>query len=386
MGNRFFTICFFFNVFMITTYSQELPDGNHLTNFLLENKLDINDSLIQKDNDLTKYKAYFLGVEYSFQNYEDAVITLIQYLHRHTKMRKIVSEESVSFQDYMNAYLLRDNNDSFLLAISNFTTLNTFPKKVYDFINQFNKNKNHSDKISVHFIGEEYYYSPTLLRLKTYVSDKGQAPSEIEKSINTLRNFEIEAKKNKELSNFSIIDSLYKESVKYSDLYSSFLGSDFSDFQRILNGSQFLMKKTFQEKSNLKQRMNEEEYFELREKFMYENYLKLFLKYPNDVFFGYFHEQSCILKLDISYKRQVNWNSIASRLNTYNDSPAKDLVCSIKKISNYDFKYLFLNEGYEMSKEDKKRLNSSSDGTIFNLTGYNSPFFGVSQRYQYLMK
>jgi len=164
------------------------------------------------------------------------------------------------------------------------------------------------------------------------------------------------------------VKTLQQDVVANEELYKDSLGDWYSEFDLVLNNMADTVAAHLVDN-----------YYEVREDFMYNYFLRAYDKYPNGKFFGQltmehiYQDQAWTPLLDYSDK-------LATHLNKA-DSPVHGQVLSIASIymdSTYRFYWGRFHDAeirdYILSNQAPFDLLAETDFTLFRLTGEDSPF------------
>jgi hypothetical protein len=354
--------------------------------YLISNKHDLCSST-SLDSSLSNFKVFFVGEYHNLPGNSKSKIAMIKYLNKTHGLKKVVLETSCSYEDYINAYVLRGNMDSLKLFGPYLGRLNSFGK-VMKFLCDYNQDLPQNDKISIRCIDTESDYK---YAIKVFLSEfrNCHLPSEIKLRIDRLRNVNVENKDSTSISHVkSMIDSIYSHMKTNRKSYELCLKGKYYKCERLIEGAHIgvgnHLEKSFSS-NTLEQHRKDSIYAAAREKFMFKNYINIIQEFPNEIFFGQFGKAHCSLSPGTKEAHSSSWTSLASMLNSL-DSPVQGRVCSIDRVGRNGMKWLVEDYGSKVGKQDKKAINSKCKHTLYKLDVAGSPFLDIAPLFQYKLR
>ena len=120
---------------------------------------------------MSKYKVYFIGEQHHQKGNNEAFRVMLHYLYYNANLRTVVMEAPASYEEFINAYILRNNKDSLkAIKVGGF---NKEIRNIFSILHNFNSSKPSDKQVVVRTIDIE---SDIYLPLK-YLS--GLLPSTI---------------------------------------------------------------------------------------------------------------------------------------------------------------------------------------------------------------
>ena len=378
------TLNYFQYSVLIKNAKQKLPekltnlkdeDEKDIIEYLSNNKYNIdigdNDDLSSfkiLDNDIRNYEIFFTGESHATAYNKDARLKFLKYLNKNAGVNYYLLEGSYSEGVLINKYLktgdeglLRKVYDELIGTPANDQNGFDHWVKLYN----YNKTLPEDKKITVIGIDIEFQPNTTWNCLKYLINDK-DVPSEITDAVNIIKNVN---KSYDYTEDRKLAQTIYEDIQKKRDIYKSFLGEDFFDFEMTIRNL-IDTTKTYNDSS--------------REDTIYKNFNLVYSHYPKGKYYGQFGAEHTYLK-----KRNSQFipnENFVARLNE-KESPFRGKVLSIP--------YLYFNCKYRDSSNGKSDFVSSllndallfydtsdSKATLYKLDSKDSPF----SKYLYLVK
>ncbi len=376
---------FFFFALLLSTYN--LNSQIDVKKYLDENthKITYTNFVSDTNKYLDNYRVFFTGEYHIHKGNSKIEIAMIIYLYSRLGLRKLVLELPVSYEEFINAYILRGKRDS----------LNLFKPKIWGFTYQFESvinflsdfNKSNKEKISAVCIDTEEDFAFSVQALQSLIRKENRSIG-MEKNLNALSNLNSRISKKNEYEYFeNAILQIQKDVLLNPIIYQKILLHNYDKFQRILQGLLISLQYDFQKKNRIgieEIKISDSIYFNRRESFLFDNYIQVIKEFPLDIFYGQFGKAHVSTKLYEEDLYNSKWCSLAARLNNYESSPAKNLVCSIDIV--YNINTMIRRIDYEGAKVHKKEIKKVIKGiTLLKINEKNSPFKYYSQRYHFFV-
>lgn len=336
----------------------------------LVNVQDISD-LSVLDSDIKGKEIFLTGETHANSANCQLKMKFLKYFKEKTDFKYLLCEYSYSEACYLNEYLKTGNTKilenvfkplkgTFIWNIDDYN----FWKELYKFNNELSQNK----KIQVVGIDIEaqlitaYRYINSILPVK-------KEPKSIHSSIQSFRNIYVKANKGTSISNDEITQcfiKIQKDIYSNKNAYKKYLGNHFFEFQYIVNN----IIKT-QQCSKIDNPNNETEFFNLREKYMYDNFNILYNKGKYYGQFGLDHVLQHKSTFTESFVARISNSNSNLKGKVYSLGYVYEKCEGIASIKNGDY-YTYNINNMDMHNEFNTYLND--DVTLFRLSENNSPF------------
>ena len=183
-----------------------------------------------------------------------------------------------------------------------------------------------------------------------------------------------------------IIKALKQDIEKNETQMISYWGENYKKIKKIISDYDLQDKVAIAPFNKKKQDFNP------REKYIYKNLLEVYMEFPTKKIFVQFGRDHVLLTKQNEWIGSVdnwnNWEPIAAKLNTKDDSPFKNKVCCIfryyPKVHFEKWKYIPI-EKKELKKLEK--LAENGKATLFDLKCINPIYYNdiVKTKFQYLI-
>lgn len=273
-------------------------------------------SLRFSKHDLSKNKVFLLGTTEGVSANDELDFKLLKYLNKNAGVTEYLSEMQYSQAGMINEYL--ESGDEHILKdlysiIENdqFYTDNSYKKwlNLYKYNETLPKNK----KIKVNGLGLEKNSDISIKYFCSLLPDK-QPPASISSTILTLKDFYNVIVDNESGKKYFL--KLSQELKSNKSDYKNYLGKNYNNFSNEAKAIEFTCKND----------INNDTYYSLSEKIMYENFNDIYSKSKDAKFYGYFDNNQVVQKINTSNPKIKK--SFGVKL-TQNNSPVKGKVLSI---------------------------------------------------------
>lgn len=362
------------------SYSQK-----HQNNFFSENIIVLYADE-SADSILRNYKVFLNGeLHFTKGNYKP-YIEMMTLLQRRRKLKTVVMEYSSSEQLFINAFIsnedLREDTLALLKPFVHYDDNFYLPIRT---IRHLNIGLPEEEKISVVCIGQESNYKMPVKVLKILIENKS-SNEDIERNLAFLRKINPDKIDTVPLTvKQNYFSQLYNHMSTNNLIYNQYLGDDFDYFYRIVEGCVIYDGYNYDPVYYKKREpMFEMQYaFEnKREEFMTKHFIKLINNKPQEVFFGQFGRNHSKLLSNEVVDFGLTWNSLASRLNTQDESPVKGQVCTVDILTEKRLKDILFQEGYFLNKAELNSLKQLNG--FFQIDKDNSPFKSLKNMFQFI--
>ncbi|MEI7594173.1 MAG: erythromycin esterase family protein [Bacteroidota bacterium] len=338
------------------------------------------------------YKVFFTGENHLFQKSNvELELKMLKYLYKNAGVRYLFLEFGYSRGWLIDKYIQTGDSNLFqILDNYSFKTFSNFYKRLYE----FNSKLDSSEKI--HVIGidcERFLGTPT--KVLTLLLPKNNPPKEIELSVESLKGiamFNDDYYKNKsekadkhdfykknDYSNKNTLILILEDYNKNKSIYEKYIGPEnFSVFNETMISIESYMKWTEYNDKNATHQ------YVYREQYMYNEFIKALKIYDKGNFFAQFGR--CHVST-VNQQEACNWfdyNSIATRLNTSEDTIIKNKVFTIgvfypkeEKLEGKDS--INFNRIFSKANESGYTLIKINNDTIFNTIREKYKFLIINQ-------
>ncbi len=356
------------------------------TNIVFLDSVNIDSSSTSFDAFKHQYRIFFTGEYHAIKDNSASQIAMIEYLYAKCRLRKVIMELPMSNTEFINAYILRANQDS-LNMLKSTGGFNKEFKKLIDFLYDFNMRMNSKDRIEVLSIDVEndYYIPVGVLQRLLPLED---IPEEIKKNIIELKSFQVKKRsklQTEEIARF--IDVLSKDITLNSAVYEKYLGRNYPMFKCLLEGTKIGAGNNYGKKiiqiNTPESLRNDSLFLCWREDFMYQNFLQILNTYSLEIFYGQFGKFHTSLQMNSENDFPINFMCLAARLQ--NNVAIRDSVCSIDIVYNKYHLESITNVTIAETTENHKNFHFDKKIVLFNLKGKDSPFLELSKKNQFLL-
>lgn len=293
-------------------------------------------SFAMLDSVVGKYNVFFTGENHLFRKSNYLLqLKMLRYLHKKAGVRHLFLEFGYSRGWLVNKYV--QTGDTALYNILFDYSYEEYAL-LYKGIWEFNKTLDSSERVTVDGIDIERSYT-TPIKVLSMMLPETNAPTEIALSVESIHalarlnddknNREDEGEdgsyKYKSSTNYiSDRASLKKilENIKENrDLYKSFLGEIYFDFNEVIEGLESEM-----EREEMNATVQEYIY---REQFMYEHFLQMVEKYPGEKYYAQFGRCHTSLELRDKWCGYYYYKTLATRIKNSENKHINNKVCAI---------------------------------------------------------
>lgn len=319
------------------------------------------------NDDLKNYDVILAGESHSIAKNYDIQLSMLKYFNKTAGVKYLLLEMAYSSSKDIQQYLETGNENILKSFYDKMKGTAGWSKESYDFwkkLRLLNETLDDNEKIRVIGIDMQYQQDEEINYLYSSLPTK-IIPIEIKSVIEKLKDIKENYENKDSIAIKNVIELLKGDIENNTNVYKEYLGDKYFDFTIVLDTLESLLKTT------------NENYSEIREECMYNNFKKVYTHFPKGKYFGQFG-------LEHVYQRHCNSyiyekDRFAMCLNRDN-SPVKNRVLSI----GYVYK-----DCSRMSKElNYQQVNSDShltdiyilnkyaktDITIFNLKEHRTPF------------
>lgn len=335
---------------------------------------------------MSRYRVYLNGELHWKKVNMKANIEMLVNLRRERNLKTVLMEYSSSCQVFINAFVRgeywMEDSLKMLKPFVHYDENFFLPIKT---MHDLNINVPEKDKISVVCLGVENNYVQPIMALKLLVKHKLFNPS-IESKINFIRIIALEG-----IDSISIeekqkyFNELYLQITDEKESFEVVLGESFDLFYRIVEGTKLYNGYNYDVLHyNVREPKFDIQFSfgQKREEFITKHFIKVINKHPDEVFFGQFGRDHCKLTYGETVDFGLKWYSLASRLNTNENSPVKGQVCTIDVMTKKRFKNTLKEEGYSLNKEEKKYLKLGKG--FYYIDQKESPFQSLKNQFQFI--
>ena len=348
-----------FNTDLYAT-EKDLYLSSHCKNIDIQDNEDYS-SFQDLDSIADKNKSFFVGETHSEAGNYAFKWKLLKYLYKQAGVRVLVIEESYSTCYLLDHYLfLRDSLK--YEKILGFFPMGTEEVDFFRKLYRFNQNK--KERIIVRGVDAEFDFCNSIATLRLLLK-QDETNIEMKKAFNKLQLAEM--KEDTLAFALSVLNSIKLNPAQYRSL----LGNNYNIFKLVLRG---MTCETCIPRSLIVDDIKD------REELMYSNYLSIINEFEGSKFFGQFGDMHVCRKLQTEWLWNQNWTSLASRLENFSESPARQQVVCINLFYTNDEDYSSM-----IIKEDKDLFYKHSSGAfnLFHLGGMNSPFTDLYEKIQF---
>lgn len=286
----------------LNIYGQE-PEISSLNECIGENYCLINEddnkSFSILDSNIQKYKVFLVGETHYSEGNDVIQFELFKYLYYHAGVRVIIFEAPYSIGRNLNTYI--QSGDTLPLKFLAYRP--ELIKKLYE----FNSKLPNNDKIIAKAIDIEQDYFLSVFGLADLIP-KDSPPEIIKSNIEKLQELnKICLWRNITKNEFiPLLDILKKDVIINSKAYIEYLKQDFESFTTIIKGASINIEHPYDRAGIIVNFKNAP----FREKFLYDNFMKIVAEYPSLNYFGQFGEfhtdKNSHFKKDTSLFMQLN--------------------------------------------------------------------------------
>ncbi len=327
-----------------------------------ENEYDSSFKLIEPD--LPNYQVYLTGEEHGVAVNTTLELMFLKYLNRYANVRYCLCEMSYATAELLNRYMETGNETILETVFKDFEGTSAWSRESYKkWVELYKYNSTLADNKKIILIGIDIEHKPkTAFRYLNMLLPGTSPPKDLENIIKELQGYDTEYCNASDYEDFT--RRLISDMSKNSKAYKEYLKEDYFKFIMVLE--------------NIMDGINaydtaEDEFLEIRERCIYENFIKIYNKLGDVKFFG----QWGIWHV---YQKYEGVQPIAARLNT-SGSPVKGKVLSIAYV--YDnCRYMADGEENYIDKKLNERFShikpflkyAGAKATLFKLKGERSPF------------
>lgn len=366
--------------------------------YLKQNKQEIDFDEFKDLSDLkllssgnTEIKVYLGGETHLVACNPQIKFKLLKYLHKNAGVKYYLLELPHSFAWLFNLELKKD-------TIPDWIERRLFYKKLY----QYNNSLAESDRIEIIGADIERVHEQTIFVLEKIMNKDTDVPTEI-----SARYKEIISLYNKFMENRTLTDSirenlkslayeLSEDLEKNETAYRKHLKKDFFHFDIIVGN----LINNYEARWGESNELDNQQAVGLREKSMFETFLKFYPKLEGNVFgqWGSMHVRQDTTGTERKGDEISTWtnpNTFAYALNNNSLSPVKGKVISIgynylhcfssQQNRQYSEKGIATASILDKETEDLMLKVSDSNFTLFKLTERGSPFKKLSSDFQYIL-
>lgn len=366
--------------------------------YLNQNKQEIDFNNFEDLSDLkllsfgkTEIKVYLGGETHQVACNPQIQFKLLKYLHKNAGVKYYLLELPHSFAWFFNLELKKD-------TVPDWVGSQLFYKELY----QYNNSLAESERIEIIGADIERVHQQTIFVLQKIMDKDTDVPMEIaarHKDIISLYNNFMENRTLTDTISENLKSLAYKLSEdleKNETAYRKYLKKDFFHFDIIVGN----LINNYEAKWGESKELDNQQEVGLREKSMFETFLKFYPKLDGNVFgqWGSMHVRQDTTGTERQGNEISTWtnpNTFAYNLNNNCQSPVKQKVISI------GYNYLncyssqqnreYTEEGIatasilDKETEDLLLKASNSNFTLFKLTEIGSPFKKLSSDFQYIL-
>ena len=388
MKKNFFIILLMPGVLLI---AQE--NNSNLLN--IENDDDLS-TFSAMDSAVTGYNVFFTGEMHSYRVSNPKLsLKMLKYLYQQADVRIFLMECGMSTTFLLNKYL--ETGDTSLISVFRLF----YTKKFLDNLKAFNDTLPEGKKIIAAGIDLEVDPRTAVRALKLLLPDS-LPPNIIRDDIDCIYGLDGFIKNNPEKyygeiqnefysyptmginhsysGNYTIYGTLRELTVQYhshKDIFEQYLGTNFSTFDKIMKGleAEKIWAKFFQE--GLYQGVV------FREQYLYEQFLKVYKKHPEEKFFGQFGRCHTPFRMQEEWCKCYDFYSLAARINKSPQQRLKDKVLSTGVYypkSYYEFA--------DNTQEAFRYLSNNAAGkglTLFDVSANSAVSKEFSDKFQYII-
>ncbi len=323
------------------------------------------------------FNVFFTGENHTFRVSNIRMqVKMLRYLHEKAGVRHLFLEFGYSRGNLVNQYVQTgDTNIINFLEANSYNEYGDFYRKLFE----FNSSLDSSEKIQVHGIDMERGYE-TSVHLMNQLCERHKsfkAPDSIALHIESIKSLDayimdraLEFKKDSEgktsmdyysmpVDKFNVYGSvrlIRKNFKKYEDDYEAFLGDDFAEFKRIIDGLEANVERSIMDGG----RTIQERIY--REQFMYNQFTKLLETYPNEKFFGQFGRCHTTTAEEDEWCEHYHFKSLANRITSSEHPRLKNKVMAIATFYPKSDYYQY-GKG-DMNVENLVELAQEEDGKV----------------------
>lgn len=366
--------------------------------YLKQNKQEIDFNEFEDLSDLkllssgnTEIKVYLGGETHQVACNPLIQFKLLKYLHRYAGVKYYLLELPHSFAWLFNLELKKD-------TIPDWVESQLFYKKLY----QYNNSLAESDRIEIIGADIERVHEQSIFVLQKIMDKDTDVPTEI-----SARHQEIITLYNKFIDNGTLTDTirenlkslayeLSEDLEKNETAYRKHLKKDFFHFDIIVRN----LINNFEARWGESNELDNQQEVGLREKSMFETFLKFYPKLEGNVFgqWGSMHVRQDTVGTERQGHEISTWNNpntFAYNLNNNRLSPVKEKVISIgynylncyssQQNRQYTEEGIATSSILDKETEDLMVKASDSNFTLFKLTEKGSPYKKLSSDFQYIL-
>lgn len=353
--------CYKINSSSIDKYLEKNSNIIKLGNNFSEKNFELLNECIGK-NDI-----FLAGESHAIKTNYDLKLSLLIYYNRAAGVNYLLVELGYGTSGLINRYLETGNEEILDYIYKNIKGAYECNIESYDFwkkLRTYNLTLPPEKRIKAIGIDMERPMDISLKYLQSLIPDYNaptiitERDQSLKTSLNNVQNLEIDDVK-------KILESLRADIENNKNTYIQYLGINYFDFTYIIDNIL----------NTIHGVADESKEFEIREQYMFENFVKIYNHFPKGKYFGQFGLEHV---LQGEYESYIGkFERFAKRLSNSNGSPVKDKVTSIA----YEYKDCYRMEGnrelpaecnfYDTDILDKYAKEELS---IFKLDGKHSPF------------
>ena len=346
--------------------SKNKPTYNpELVTYLLNNHSSKSDII-----DTDKYELFVSGEAHATQKNYDVQMNIIKNLSKNSDLKYIIAEDSMANALLINNYLQTGEIANLDIIFKNLQGTFGSNNEGYKFLQDlYEFNKTLPDDKKLTYLGMDIEHQTKLaidyLRDITLRNDIYENVKEL------IENFQ-QKKSNDEL--LASLETIYADVENNPQMYSDKLGQKFWTFKYLIRNTLNTYK--------CKIIKDETQWNSMRERAMTENFYEIYNHFPKGKYYGQWGLEHAFLS-NVKTICHPDEPRLATALNSKEDSPVKDKVCSMAIVyfdsfnmntdngEPHSISSMWSNNKNEM---DSLKLFAQDNIQFFNLEAENSPF------------
>lgn len=292
-----------------------------------ENATGLIEQLAKKDNLLRQSRLFFCGELHYFENNWDLKLSFAKFFQSNYGVKRILIEYPVSYACLYNEYLL-NGNKRVIRYLPDITSDTLNEHMFLEKLREYNLSLPENKRIQV--LGIDVEKNAIVSFQELFKLFPSQITSrKIKKNFRTISKWQkktwVSDKKTKKIVRV-LHNALYGNETEFKEHFKD----NYNAYKRIIDGLHIGFDAPYT--------IENPEFLEIREQFIYSNIKDYLNENPSEIFFGQIGLAHSALNADIpELGAEPGFRSAAYRLNTQPDSPVKNKVCSFMQFyTQYD--------------------------------------------------
>ncbi|MGL6104724.1 hypothetical protein [Romboutsia sp.] len=320
------------------------------------------DGLDILSQDIKDKKIILTGEEHNLSDNHIMSLKLIKYFQKEVGVNYLLEEMGTADAYFLNKYLESGNEDILKEYFNIYKNQKLYTEERYnEYVEIYKFNKTLPIDKRIKIVGTDIESKATYYYLIDTIKNEDMLTDELKTLINELKEFDYYTKISYR-NILNTLEELKKDVDSNEDKYKSIFKEDFNEFKFVI--------KNMIDFSNVC--ASEDNYTNLRDKYIYENFKIIDSNLKDAVYFGQWGGAHIFQETVYNNINQSYMDYFASLLNK--DEKYKGKILSIN-YAYYFEKSTFDHNGYSVNEDlFKEYINLKSKATIFRLNSRKSPF------------